>query len=200
MRIALTTVILVLSLFTGSASAQSWGIGVRLGDPSGLSVKKYGNGHAWEFSLGRTHLFSNSRYYNDRYYNWYNDQNYGYKEHELINYRSSVPIGLQVHYLIQKPVANAAGLHWYFGFGGQLRTQRIDYDYRYKVENGPDWVYVNNESVIETDLGLDGVIGLEYLFADAPVAIFLDATLFMELFNDPFVFDAQGGLGVRYTF
>lgn len=200
MRIQLIIVVLAILLFTHYASAQSWGLGIRLGDPSGLSIKKYSKGHAWEFSLGRTHLFSNRGYYNDRYDNWYNDQHYGHKAHEFIAYRSTVPIGLQVHYLIQKPFADAAGLGWYFGFGGQLRTQRIEYDYRYKVENGPDWVYVTNEAVTETDLGVDGVIGLEYLFPEAPIAIFLDATLFMELFNDPFVFNAQGGAGVRYTF
>ncbi len=200
MRIHLTIVVLLLILFSQPAAGQSWGLGIRLGDPSGISVKKYNKSHAWEFSLGRTHLFSNKRYYNDRYYNWYNGQNFGYKEHEFITYRSTVPIGLQIHYLIQKPLSDAGGLDWYFGFGGQLRTQRIEYDYRYKLENGPDWVYVNNEVVTEMDLGVDGVIGLEYLFPEAPIAIFLDATLFMELVNDPFVFNAQAGVGVRYTF
>jgi hypothetical protein len=199
MRTPLAALIIAL-LLTTTSSAQSWGLGIRLGDPSGLSVKKYGNGHAWEFSLGRTHLFSNNRYYNDRYYNWYNDQDFGYKEHELLNYRNSVPIGLQVHYLIHKPISNAEGLTWYYGVGGQLRTQRFEYDYRYKVENGPDWVVVNEERVTEVDLGVDGVLGLEYTFSDAPLAVFLDATLFMELFDDPFVFWPQLGLGIRYNF
>lgn len=199
MRTHLIALVATLSLTT-TAMAQDWGIGVRLGDPSGLSVKKYNGNHAWEFSVGRTHLFSSSRYYNNRYNNWYNGQDFRYKEHQLINYRSTTPIGLQVHYLVHKPIKDAGGLSWYYGVGGQLRFQRFEYDYRYKVEGGPDWVVVNNTTVTETDLGLDGVIGLEYLFADAPVAIFLDATLFMELFNDPFVFDGQGGIGVRYTF
>ena len=194
----LTSVFVLLT--AGSITAQSWGVGIRLGDPSGLSVKKYGQGHAWEFSLGRTHLFSGNGYYNNRYDKWYNGQNFGYKEHQVLGYRSTVPIGLQIHYLIQKPLSDAPGLSWYYGFGGQLRTQRLEYDYRYKVEGGPDWVVVNNEVVTETDLGLDGVIGLEYKFKEAPVAVFVDATLFMELFNDPFMFDGQAGLGVRYTF
>jgi len=191
---------LVLSFLTSSVSAQSWGLGLRLGDPSGITVKKYGQGHAWEFSLGRTHLFNGDRYYYDRYAYWYDHQNFGHKDHQLIGYRSSVPLGLQVHYLIQKPVKDAGGLNWYYGFGGQLRTQRYSYDYRYKVQGGPDWIVVNNTVVRETDLGIDGVIGLEYRFQDAPVAVFLDATLFMEVINEPFVFDGQGGLGIRYTF
>jgi hypothetical protein len=199
MRSNLLALVIILSLAPG-AMAQDWGVGILLGDPSGLSVKKYNGEHAWEFSLGRTHLFSNSRYYNNSYNNWYNHQDFGYRDHELLNYRSTVPIGLQVHYLIHRQIKDAGGLSWYYGVGAQLRVQRLEYDYRYKVEGGPDWVVVNNTSVTETDLGLDGVIGLEYRFADAPVALFVDATLFMELFNDPFVFDGQGGLGVRYTF
>ena len=95
---------------------------------------------------------------------------------------------------------NAEGLQWYWGFGGQVRTQRVSYTYRYKVKNGPDWVVVNDASVQETNLGLDGVLGLEYKFKNAPLAMFLDGTLFMELYDQPFLFSLQGGLGVRYTF
>lgn len=192
--------LLLLSLIATSATAQKWGLGVRLGDPSGISVKKYGEGHAWEFNLGRTHLFNGHRYFNNRYAYWYDHQHFDHKEHEFIGYSASVPLGLQVHYLFQKPVKNAEGLQWYWGFGGQVRTQRVSYAYRYKVKNGPDWVVVNDASVQETNLGLDGVLGLEYKFKNAPLAMFLDGTLFMELYDQPFLFSLQGGLGVRYTF
>ena len=199
MRIHSTT-LLALALVTTTATAQKWGVGFRLGDPSGITVKKYGQGHAWEFSLGRTLLFNGDHYYNSRYAYWYDHQHFDYKEHELIGYRNSTPIGLQVHYLVQKPVKDAGGLSWYYGVGGQLRTQLTSYDYRYKLKGGHDWVIVNNADVRETDVGVDGVIGLEYLFKDAPVALFVDGTLFMEVFNEPFLFDGQGGIGVRYTF
>jgi hypothetical protein len=191
---------MICALLPATSMAQNnWGIGVRLGDPSGLTVKKYAKSHAWEFSLGRTHLFTNRNYYNDRYYTWYNGRQFGYKEHQMLSYKANA-LGLQVHYLLHRPMKDAVGLDWYYGFGGQLRMQQVRYDYRYKVENGPDWVVVNDQKVTETDLGIDGVIGLEYKFQDAPVAIFVDATLYMEVVNDPFYFQGQGGLGVRYTF
>ena len=179
---------------------QDWGVGVRLGDPSGLSVKRYTASHAWEFSLGRTSLFRNSDYYYKRYDNWYNDRNFNYREHQLVSYKTSPAIGLQIHYLKHRDVGGAEGLDWYYGFGGQVRTQSYAYTYRYKVENGPDWIVVNEERVTEVDLGLDGALGLEYTFSDAPLAVFLDATLFMEIFDNPFVFWPQLGLGIRYNF
>ncbi len=179
---------------------QDWGIGFRLGDPSGLTVKKYNGNHAFELSVGRTHLFNGRDYYYDRYDHWYTDQHFNHNAHELLGYRYARALGLQLHYLIHKDVKNAAGLDWYYGFGGQLRLMSYRYDYRYKPENGPDWVVVSDQRVTETDLGLDGVIGLEYKFANAPVALFVDGTLFMEIIDEPFLFRPQFGLGARYFF
>ncbi|MBK6832506.1 MAG: hypothetical protein IPG92_18025 [Flavobacteriales bacterium] len=97
------------------------GCGLPLGDPSGITLKKYGNGHAWELSMGRTHLFRNSNYYYDRYNHWYGDQHFNHKEHQLIGYKASVALGLQLHYLWQRPIGTVKGFEWYFGVGGQLR-------------------------------------------------------------------------------
>ena len=50
------------------------------------------------------------------------------------------------------------------------------------------------------EVGADGVIGLEYTFVDAPVSIFLDGILFMEIIDDPFDFDFDAAIGIRYVF
>lgn len=199
MRTTLPILLLLGTMLPATVNAQ-WGVGFRLGDPSGISAKKYWSGHAFEVSLGRTHLFRNNTYYNDHYNTWYTDQRFDHGAHDFIGYRASPALGLQLHYLVQKEVKNAADLDWYYGFGAQLRSQQFYYDYRYKPGNGPDWVVVSDERVTELDLGLDGVIGLEYNFSNAPVSIFTDATLFMELIDNPFVFAGQFGLGVRFRF
>ena len=175
-------------------------MGVRLGDPSGLTVKKYWSGHAFEVSLGRTHFFGRDAYYNGHYDHWYKDQRFDHSAHEFLGYRANHALALQAHYLVQKPVKNAAGLDWYYGFGGQLRSYRYWYSYRYKPSQGPEWVVVDEQSVTELDLGVDGVLGLEYNFADAPVSLFIDGTLYMELFDNPFAFQGQFGLGARFRF
>ncbi len=200
MRRTLPTLLLVAALLPIHSLAQGWGVGFRLGDPSGLTVKKYWSGHAFEVNLGRTHFFGSDNYYHDHYDHWYNDQDFNHNAHEFLSYRANPALALQAHYLIQKAVKNAPGLDWYYGFGGQLRSQRYWYSYRYKPAPGNDWVMVNEESITEVDLGLDGVIGLEYNFEKAPVSLFVDANLFLEIVDNPFVFWPQFGLGARFRF
>lgn len=195
---------ITLTLFTFALSAalhaQAWGVGFRLGELSGLTVKKYNGASAWEFNLGRAHSFVRDNYYYDSYARWYDRKHFGWKANEFLGYRATVPLALQVHYLRQKPVSGAAGLDWYYGVGGQVRWQSYDFDYRYKLQGENDWIYVAGERVTEVDAGVDGVIGLEYKFNNAPVSLFLDGTLFMEVVDDPFLFWFQGGLGARFRF
>lgn len=187
-------------LFASSVSAQDWGIGFRLGDPSGVTVKHYWSNKAFEVSIGRTSFFARNNFYSRQYERWYERRDFHYARHEFLSYGPAVPVALQLHYLIQNPLAKADGLSWYYGFGGQMRLASYRFTYRYKPQDNNDWVYVNDERVNSLDLGVDGVLGLEYTFPKAPVSIFLDGTLYMELFDDPFLFSLQGGIGVRFRF
>ncbi len=194
---------LVLFLLLSIPSyGQNWGVGFRLGDPSGLTLKKYSGNHAFELSIGRSHMFAGHDYYYNSYGRWYDGEHFGYNAHEFLGYRGSTPLGVQLHYLVQKNVKGAEGLDWYYGLGGQVRWQTYNFEYRYKLDNGPgnDWIYVHDQRVSETDIGVDAVIGLEYTFKDAPVSLFVDGTMFMEIADNPFVFWPQFGLGARYRF
>lgn len=188
-----------------SSSGYDWGVGLRMGDPSGITVKRYMDGEALEFSLGRTHMFFDNDYYDNRFNDWYYDEGFGYTDFQYIGHKASSPIGLQFHYLIQKSInrlgdENVSGLDWYYGFGGQIRFQSYTYDYRYKLSGRNDWIYTTGERVTDVDLGVDGVIGLEYTLKDVPLSFFVDATLFMEIVDNPFQFWMQGGIGARYRF
>lgn len=144
-------VILLLSLHA-QAQDKNWGIGLRLGDPTGLTAKKYlGASNAVELALGA-------------------------------NYRGK---GLEflAHYLFHFPV-NAQGLDWYYGLGVQIENR--------------DRPEKNRRD--DTEFGADGVIGLEYTFPRAPLSIFVDAILFIELIDDPFDLDLDAALGIRYNF
>jgi hypothetical protein len=178
--------------------------GLRLGDPTGITVKKHMADRALEISLGRVYHFSGRSWYDNRFHDWYDDRKFDYDEWNYLGYRAGAPLAMQVHYLFNKNISSigkerVSGLHWYYGFGGQLRFQRYYYDYRYK-DNGSDWNYVRDQKVMDYDLGADGVIGIEHKFNKAPVSVFTDATLFMEIIDNPFLFWLQGGLGVRYHF
>lgn len=86
-------------------------------------------------------------------------------------------------YEVYKPIANAAGLNYYYGIGGSIGSVK------YKPYNSSD-LY----------LSVDGVLGLDYKFDDAPINISLDWKPAIELTPDT-NFDASGvGLSLRFTF
>lgn len=184
---------------------DSWGLGVRLGDPSGISIKKYMSKNALELNIGRTYVWGHRGWYNDRFDYWYGNKKFGYPDYEYIGYRSSQPLAIQVHYLFNNPInsigqENTDGLHWYYGLGAQFRYQTYDFEYRYKIDGNPNWYIARGERVSDFDLGVDGVLGLEYRFKTVPFSVFTDITLFMEVVDEPFLFWSQGGVGIRYNF
>lgn len=86
-------------------------------------------------------------------------------------------------YEVYKPIANAPGLNWYYGGGGSIGSAK------YKPTNSTD-LY----------LAVDGVLGLDYKFDDAPINISLDWKPAIQLAPDT-NFDASGvGLSLRFTF
>jgi uncharacterized protein YraI len=189
---------------SGSSAAYKWGIGLRLGEPTGISAKKYNaNNTAWEFNLGRASRWGH-HYDGDDFYKYsrYDDRDryryYGY------DYRFTT--ALQVHYLWSKPINGLDGLNFYYGGGIQARFTPITYRYYYNEGGwrGDDWWkydhYYREDRVTDIDLGLDGVLGLEYMMKDIPLSFFLDVNLFVEIVDAPFVIYPQGGAGVRYNF
>jgi hypothetical protein len=195
-------VVIAFILFSTNVFSQ-WGIGFRLGDPSGLTLKHLGGKSAFELSVGRTYIFANDNWYYNRYTRWYTKK-HKYDNIEYYNFSESVPIAVQLHFLSQKTISEATSdvgdLDWYLGFGAQCRFQNYIYDYQYKNPGDPAWHYVVSEKATDIDLCADGVVGLEYRFSKAPFSVFLDFTLSMEIYNDPFWFYGQGGIGGRYNF
>jgi hypothetical protein len=182
-------------------SAQKWGIGLHFGDPSGITFKKYlQNGNALELNVGRTHFWDRRGWYDSRFDNWYMKKNYGYKEFQYLGYHTYTPGSIQLHYLFHTILSDDGGLQLYYGVGGQLRSQRYTFDYRYKLDGNPHWYYATGDRVRDMDIGLDGALGLEYRFKNSPISVFTGITMFMELSDDPFLFWLQGGIGGRFNF
>ena len=95
-------------------------------------------------------------------------------------------------YEIHQTAFNVADLKFYYGFGAHLGSVGSGYYQRY----GSDDEYYNNSSIL---LGADGVLGLEYVIPQSPIAISLDLNPRLELARGPF-FDLAPGLGIKYTF
>ncbi|MFP4095131.1 MAG: hypothetical protein ACLFUB_11630 [Cyclobacteriaceae bacterium] len=194
-KIDLILMVVVGCLFSGQLWAQSyqWGVGLRAGDPTGLSVKRFMGSKALEFNIGQTHLWG---------YNAVREFERDYDDYRYLDSRFKSATSLQVRYLSFKPIEieGRDKLSWYAGIGGQLRSTSVDYRYRYWV--GPrndDW-RERWEAVNDIDLGVDFIGGLDFTFHDIPLSIFTDINLFVELIDSPLFLRLQGGGGVRYNF
>ena len=112
--------------------------------------------------------------------------------------------GLNLTVLIEKhgPAFQSRGLQWYYGLGGHVSSYAGRYydDWYYDKKGrrryyGPD--YDNRRF---WGLGIDGVIGLEYLFTDLPFTLGIDAKPFAELAHGDSFFGIDGAVSLRYAF
>jgi hypothetical protein len=86
-------------------------------------------------------------------------------------------------YEIYNPIQGAAGLNWYYGLGGSVGSRKWKY-------NDTNKAYIS----------VDGVLGLDYKFAEAPLNLSLDWKPAIELAPGT-EFDSSGlGLSIRFTF
>ncbi|MCC7301979.1 MAG: hypothetical protein IT233_05005 [Bacteroidia bacterium] len=185
-----------------AGDTPNMGIGFRFGEPSGITFKKYlGESKAFEISFGRSYLWNGDGWYNSYFHNYYKKQ-YNWYWYSYSSYSRSFPFGLQANYLFHKPLYASekyGDLSWYFGAGAQVRIQTIKYYYHYQ-ETATSPILYSSDSYTNFDIGIDGVIGLEFNFKEVPLSVFTDAVMFMEVADQPFRFWWQGGSGIRYNF
>ncbi|WP_019987281.1 hypothetical protein [Rudanella lutea] len=170
-------VALMLGLFPGSravAQYNNWAVGFRLGEPSGINVRKYfRDTKAFDLNVGSYGgLYGNTREYRQGRYR-------------------SIGLSVQGHYVWHNRLFGRDNLRGYYGLGGQvnrrryypdnLRGQQIDY-------------------IAEISLGGSAIAGLEYFVPDKPFSVFLESGLYVEVLPAPLFMNVQSGLGLRYNF
>lgn len=187
----------------GPPNNERWGLGLKLGDPTGLSVKRYLNERLGvEFVVGRTNILTDDTYYEDAFDEYIRDDlDLDASRATYQNYSTSTPVALQINFTFHEdlaPMGNTLpGFEWYYGGGVQLGCQQFRYDYEYRLDNG-NIDFRESEYEANLDFGPSGLIGLEYFIPDLPLAIYADMILFIELVDQPFNPAFQGGLGARY--
>lgn len=192
-KLLVVLIFIITNNIAGMAQRPNWGIGLRVGDPLGITVKRYiQQDKAWEFNLGRSGFYGYN--YQKAFRRYDRFDGYEYRSHYL-----NSALSIQLHYLIHKDLrlAEAPGLDWYYGVGGQLRSYNVNYEYQVRRGNG--WE-VDRDRITDIDLGVDGIIGLEYSWREVPLTVFADVNLFVEIIDAPFFLYLQGGAGVRYYF
>ncbi|HVW97885.1 MAG TPA: hypothetical protein VHA56_18085 [Mucilaginibacter sp.] len=95
-------------------------------------------------------------------------------------------------YEIHQEAFGVKELKFYYGAGAHIGATGSGI---YRRFNGPDEFYNDNHILF----GVDGVLGLEYLIPQSPIAVSLDLNPRAELATGPF-FDIAPGLGLKYTF
>jgi hypothetical protein len=183
-KIFLTATVLFLLTMIADINAQSrpFGLGLVLGDPTGITAKLWINQkNAFSFVLGWS---SYGRYYHDdRCYDpgfyrnnrsWCDDRfdNYGYDSY-------GQNLHLHADYLIHdfSIIKSPHGIPLYFGPGLNMNL----WDYQ------------------APQIGLRGVGGIAFIPRGKPIDIFLELALILQVFPR-FWTDLDGGVGIRYYF
>ncbi len=175
--ILIASIALVLGLLPASkavAQYNNWAAGFRLGEPSGINIRKYfRDTHAFDLNIGSYGgLYGNTRDYRQGRYR-------------------SIGLTIQGHYLWHTRLFGRDTFRAYYGFGGQINRRRYYPD----ALRGQQTEYV-----AETSLGGSAVAGLEYFVPDKPFSIFMETGLYVEVIPAPLFLNVQSGLGLRYNF
>lgn len=181
----------IMAFSLSAQSVNDQGIGLRVGDPFGITYKSYfRNPMALEVVLGTTSANRHENYYKKAFDNANKYDGYNYVDHS-IDYTIAVQARLLWH---EKVPANVEGrFDYYYGLGGHMRVSNVDYS------------YMDTEGIIRTDsrgnfdLGPEGVLGLEYELLDYPIVAFSEVSLMTELV-DNLRLRLFGAVGVRYAF
>jgi hypothetical protein len=172
----------------GTNAQKNWAIGVRLGDPTGLTLKKYFDKNAFEFVAGYAPY--NSGY---NYGNYYFNQNYNNNGYKYAGATNGPGIAFQFHYLRHFEIKPVEGLQWYVGGGFQFRN--YFYTENYYDNSG----YYHSQVANYVAAGIDVKGGAEYTFRQQPFTVFADLNFFTAI-AEQFGFYPQYGIGGRYNF
>lgn len=91
-------------------------------------------------------------------------------------------------YQIHNPIPDAPGFTWYYGGGAHLATANSDRTNPWSGSAGG-----------KLFLGVDGIVGAEYVFAEAPISLSLDVLPILNIVEDIGVW-FNAGFSIRYTF
>jgi hypothetical protein len=184
-------------LAVGSVQAQTLknGIGLRLGEPFGITYKHYlPKNKAVEFIVGTAHRGWGNKYYRNYYEEIEKYDDYIYRSHEV---KSTV--FLEARYLFQYtiPTEDLKGtLQWYWGIGGLLKVARVEYQYEEMVS--PNNTFRDERTDI--DIGPEAIGGIELTLQNTPVSFFGESSLIFEIVDQPLALRFFGAVGARYNF
>ncbi|HOP04723.1 MAG TPA: hypothetical protein PL017_08695 [Tenuifilaceae bacterium] len=91
-------------------------------------------------------------------------------------------------YQIHQPIPDLPDFNWYYGIGGHFAASQSG--------KKTPWSSATDG---ELYIGVDGVLGVEYVFSEAPISISVDILPILNIIESPGVW-FNAGLSVRYVF
>ena len=163
----------ILSISIANAQYDNFAVGFKLGEPTGVNIRKYFNNiNALDLTVGTYGgILGNNRDYRQGKY-------------------KNVGLAIQVHYLWHTPLFNSETLHLYYGFGGQVNTRKYYADNRQHLP-APG----NSEKALSLGGSLLG--GFEYFMPDGRLSIFLEGGTYVEVMQRPFFLSPNVSGGIR---
>lgn len=157
---------------TALGQYNNWAFGFRLGEPSGVNVRKYfGDNHAFDLNIGTYGgLYGTTRDYRSGRY-------------------KSIGLSVQGHYLWHDRLFGGEALRGYYGFGGQINSRRYY----------PDRLSAINEYESTISLGGSAVAGLEYFVPNKQYSVFAELGLYAEVIPAPLFLNVSSGIGIRFN-
>lgn len=194
-----TTNTVLTGLNAKKSGENNMALGIKLGDPTAISFRKYLSGKSMiELNIGTSPIRYN---YANRFDTYYKDRDFYYD-----NYQNRRNLVLQARYLLNTPlnVKGMSGLSVFYGAGVQARFTTLSYNYRYREFWGAgkgDYVWrTSTDTRTYTDVGFDAVLGMDWRLPDTPISLFVDCNMYFELFHKFFWVRPQGTIGGRLHF
>jgi len=169
------TVICILGVTLAHAQTDNWAVGFKLGEPTGINIRKYFNNiNAFDVTIGTYGgILSNTR---------------DYRRGEYKN----VGLSVQAHYLWHTPLFNSEAVHVYYGLGAQVNSRKYYPDNKKGIASPGD-----REGQIS--LGGSALAGIEYFIPDNKISVFFEAGTYVELLPRPFYLSPNISGGIRFN-
>lgn len=170
-KLALTV---ICSLCFGLAHAQydNWGVGFKLGEPTGINIRKYFNNiNAIDVTIGTYGVFK-EKYRNSKV-------------------RPNVGLSIQAHYLWHNPLFNSENVRVYYGLGAQVNSRG------YNKLSGNNTVTDKVKGAVS--LGGSALGGFEYFIPENRISVFIEGGTYVELIPAPFFFSPNISGGIRFN-
>ena len=168
----LLSIFLLLAGATQAQYERNWALGLRVGEPVGINIRKYfpEGEKAFDVNVG-TYGFL-----------------YGRERRYLKGDYRSAGLMIQGIYSWHHALFNREALHVYYGFGGQINQRNHFPDSR---------IGQRDDSEQKLSLGPAGAVGIEYKLPNNDIGVFLDAGGYVELLPAPFFTNLQISGGIR---